>query len=191
MTYDEAKKLIFIVLAALPHMQDRAMDLKPTAQMWSILMADIPGDVAAKAVAKVLMTAKFFPTVAEIREAAAGMMRTKDSTLPLPEEAWEEVLKKLDPYKVPQWSSPEIDRVVKMIGYRDLCEGHNMDLKRAHFLRLYGEYRRRMADRETNQTVQALTQDVVAKLMPGAAGQTGEVQAYGYDRAICAGGNRR
>jgi hypothetical protein len=68
MNQQEAAKLVAFALANFPTMQER--DMKPTAVLWFQMLSDIPFEVAERALMKVLATAKFFPSVAEIREAA-------------------------------------------------------------------------------------------------------------------------
>jgi len=64
--------------------------MRPTANLWSEMLSDIPFDIAKAALIKVLATARFWPTVAEIREAAASIANPGILT---PAEAWGQVIK--------------------------------------------------------------------------------------------------
>jgi len=68
MTRKEIGQLIELAAANFPHIQNK--DLKPTAMLWGEVLADIPFDRARAGVIEILLTAKYFPNMAEIREAS-------------------------------------------------------------------------------------------------------------------------
>ncbi|HMM22946.1 MAG TPA: replicative helicase loader/inhibitor [Selenomonadales bacterium] len=150
MTFEEAKKLVIMGLSAFPHMQDH--DMRQTAILWSKLLADLDCSLAEAALVKVLMTAKFFPTVADIRE-AADSMKSREGQPPAPEDAWSEVLRNLNPYKAPTWSHPLIGEAVKVLGYRNLCESEHPGWDRKNFFDIYEALMRRNKEERLNQTV--------------------------------------
>jgi hypothetical protein len=166
MTLEQAKKLVLLALLAFPNMQDKAFSASGVAMLWQKLLNDIPYEVAEKAVSKVLMTSKFFPTVAEIREAVESL-KEKQSALPSAEDAWEEVSRKLDIYKTPTWSHPAIARVVKLIGFSNLCHSENIAIERGQFFKIYSAYEKREKDSEVNQNVLAMVGGIT-KLLHGA-----------------------
>lgn len=69
MTANEAKQLAAIATAAFPTMQER--DMAPTARTWAILLEDLPFELGKTALARVLSQSRYFPTLADIRSAAA------------------------------------------------------------------------------------------------------------------------
>ena len=163
MTLEQARKLVLLALLAFPNMQDKAFSAKGVAMLLQKLLSDIPYDIAEKAVSKVIMTSKFFPTIAEIRE-AAGTLKENSSILPSAEDAWEEVCRKLDPYKVPTWSHPMVAKVVKLIGFSNLCHSENIAVERGQFLKIYAAYEKREKDSEVNQNVLSLVSGITKAL---------------------------
>ena len=96
-------------------------------------------------VVKLLNTAKFFPTIAEVREAAGQMVaHVRHEGKPDAGEAWGEVIKFLKarspcdsrPYK---WPCPEIEEAAKRIGLTSLfaLEIKDEPIVRAQFMRIY------------------------------------------------------
>lgn len=83
MTDIQIKELVFMALANFPHMQEK--ELGPTISLWKGMLDDLPYPLAKNALFKVLSTAKFWPNVSEIREAALSLT---GNSPPLPAEAW-------------------------------------------------------------------------------------------------------
>lgn len=138
MTKNEVKHLLQWATANFPSMQEK--DMRPTAALWEKMLGDLPYDVAESAMVKVLATTKFFPTVAEIREAAIAVAQPKGLTAA---EAWGEVVQAISrfgqyrPDEAVASLSPSTARVVRLMGFRDLCISENNGVDRAHFLRMY------------------------------------------------------
>jgi len=145
MTNKEISALLALATANFPHISEK--DMKPTALLWKEMLSDIPFEVAKAALIKVLATAKYWPTVAEIREAATSL--TNPDILPAP-EAWAQVMKAIR-YN---WSVDKLDPIVRKaiegfggldgIGY---CE--NIDVVRGQFMKAYEQY----ASREKEMVV--------------------------------------
>ena len=151
MTAQDANRLVAVAVAAYPSMQDR--DLAMTARVWERALADLPLAVVERAVLKLIMTRKFFPAVAEIREAAESLL---DNGHPTPEEAWGEVMKQLNPYRAPQYSDPLIHRAVRAVGYLSICMSERLGVERAHFLQIYQAYLNRAVDTATNESIEKI-----------------------------------
>jgi hypothetical protein len=130
----EIINLLGIATANFPNLQQKEM--KPTAILWEKALADIPYDVAEKAVIKVLSTSKFFPTIAEIREAMAQITqpRTLDAM-----EAWgliNEAIRKFGYYRqkeAMEFLPDDIREMVKRFTWRELCLSENVETLRAQF----------------------------------------------------------
>lgn len=144
--------------------------MKMTVQAWHQLLADIPFEAAKAALIKLLTTIKYFPTIAELREAALRCT----TSLPTPEEAWEEVRGKLsgDTYiklkyknEKPQFSCPEIEQAVNQLGLEDLLMSENISYDRTQFLRFYETIRNRAIADKQEQHLAELTK--AQKLLPG------------------------
>lgn len=134
MNRKEIINLIGIATANFPNLQQKEM--QPTAVLWEKALSDIPYDIAEKALIKVLSTSKFFPTIADIREAVAQITqpRTIDAM-----EAWgliSEAIRKYGYYQQAEAmrSLPsEVADMVKRFTWRELCLSENVDTLRAQF----------------------------------------------------------
>jgi len=120
--------------ANFPRLQEK--DMSQTAKLWEKSLSDIPYDVAEKSLLKVLSTSKFFPTISEIREAAAQITqpRTMDAM-----EAWgliNQAIRKYGHYRPEDGLNSLPDDVRQMaerFGWRELCLNENPDTLRAQF----------------------------------------------------------
>lgn len=127
-------RLISIATANFPSMQEK--DMRPTAVLWEKALSDIPYEVAEKALIKVLATSRFFPTVAEIREAATELTQPRMMDW---SEAWGligQAIRRHGFYGEAEAMAelPEdVARMAKRFGWRDLCLNENVDVMRAHF----------------------------------------------------------
>ena len=111
------------------------------------------------ALTKLCRTAKFFPTVAEIYEAAESVKQTaqgdgqKDAG-----QAWEEVMrlvKTCHMYKPWTYSTPEVEQAVKQFGKMELIslEESAMNTARAQFRNIYNGILARKKERNQNKAV--------------------------------------
>ena len=138
MTSKEIAQLVFLASTNFPNMQQK--DLEPTCHLWEKMFSDMPYDLAEAALIKVLSTAKFWPTVAEIREAAAQISqpRIMDAS-----EAWGQVMEGLRRFGLYQaqaamdWFSPDVRMMVKRFGWYELCHTDNIDVVRGQFMRAW------------------------------------------------------
>ena len=143
----EVKKLLQWATANFPGMQER--DMRPTAALWEKILGDLSYDVAETALIKVLATAKFFPTVAEIREAAVAVNAPQGLTAA---EAWGIVIKSIKDYGYYReaealQSMPEaVAQVVRWMGWQELCHSDNVDVIRGQFLKMYEAETKRHQD---------------------------------------------
>jgi Loader and inhibitor of phage G40P. len=168
MTRNEIKKLIAIALGGYPNMQK--LNMTATVDAWEACLSDMEFDFAKMALAKTMLTNKFFPTVAEIREAGKNLV-DHHNRVPTAEEAWAEVLKRIqqpqygyyftdsaDELKErppeAKWSHPLIGEIVKnMGGLSALRRSENNGLDRYNFLESYKRQEKTAFDRLTNNTV--------------------------------------
>ena len=165
MTINEARRLVAVALAAYPSMQEK--DLSLTAAVWQKALGDLPLDNLEKAVIKIIVSKKFFPSISEIRSEAVSFAAPLH---PLPEEAWAEVMAQLDPYRTPRYSAPVIHRAVKAVGYLNLCMSERIGVERAHFLQIYGAFLQTDTNRRQNEAVMEITGAHAPELMRLLAG---------------------
>ena len=148
-----AEVIALVALATGAHPAAQGKDPKPVVEAWSLMLADIPFVVAKAAVIKVCRESKFFPSVADIVEAAQELDPEKEK-LPTAAEAWEEVVKLIidyGPYRAPAYSCDLVRRAAQSIGWLQLCTGDNAEADRAHFFKIYESMRSRHKDQRENE----------------------------------------
>lgn len=146
---------------------------KEKTEVYSVMLADIPAEVLDATTKQLLSTCKFFPSIAEIRDAAFAISAPD---MPDALTAWQEVYKAIRRYgydKRPEFDNPIINTTVKALGWSSLClaEDDNWLVKR--FCDAYQVYAKRHADdakmlpavKATRQQLQAQT--VIMQLSEG------------------------
>lgn len=151
MNSEQAGKVITMLAAAYP----RQALSTPTMAVYNQLLSDLSYEQAQAAVIKHIATSKFFPGIAEIRQAALEVSLDK---LPGPAEAWSEAQKqiRLKGYTgKPDFSNPLIAKTVDaMGGWMELCQSEEpTGVIRAHFLRIYEGLAESEADRIKTATL--------------------------------------
>ena len=120
------------------------------------MLSDIPPQILEAAVKKLIMTNKFLPSIAEIRETAYGIKSTISGTAaPDESEAWGEVIKAIRSvgyYGKPTFSHEAITSAVNNIGWQDICMTtyDGMNTLRAQFRRAYQLAAQRQKDNRDN-----------------------------------------
>ncbi|NLI74758.1 MAG: hypothetical protein GX369_08360 [Euryarchaeota archaeon] len=142
MTKKEVGQLLVLAVSNYPHMQDK--DLRTTARLWQEILSDMPFELAKNALLKVLVTAKYWPTVAEIREAALAL---QNPGMISPAEAWSQANAALDKYGYYRadegmGSLPtEVQKTIRACGgWGAICTSENIDTVRAQFLRMFADF---------------------------------------------------
>lgn len=129
---------------------------KDRLQFYVMMLSDIPPQILEVAVKKLIMTNKFLPSIAEIREAAYGIKGTISGTAaPDESEAWGEVIKAIRSvgyYGKPKFSHETITATVNNIGWQDICMTTNdgMNTLRSQFRRAYQLAAQRQNDNRDN-----------------------------------------
>jgi hypothetical protein len=101
------------------------------------LLKDIPEDELQAIVDQAIATSKFLPTIAEIRDMRHGLQNFGQLTYV---EAWDTVLmeiRRIGSYGSPHFDDPLTARVVKSMGWRELCISENPGIDRAQFRDMY------------------------------------------------------
>jgi hypothetical protein len=144
MTRDEFKVLVKGMKAV--YAQPTFIPDQDAFKMWYALLGDLTYDACALAIKKYMLTNKFPPTVAEIRELVSGIVNGDPLTWG---ESWERALnavRKFGSYnKVAALESldPLTRKCVESVGYMDLCMSENIMVERAHFQRIFEIYSKR------------------------------------------------
>lgn len=120
------------------------------------MLSDIPLSILEASVKKLIMTNKFLPSIAEIRETAYGIKEIISGTAaPDESEAWGEVIKAIRSvgyYGKPKFSHEAITVAVNNIGWQDICMTTNegMNILRSQFRRAYQLSVERQKDNRDN-----------------------------------------
>lgn len=136
MTTDDAGLLIATLAAAYPRQQ-----LEPaTIEVYARSLADLDHDLAAAAVARIIASSTFFPSIAEIRTMAAELV----TGLPGPTQAWTLAA------NPNSRTGPLPDAVAEALsavgGSWALRRTTNLETFRSQFRRAYEEIRQREID---------------------------------------------
>lgn len=140
MTHEETLKIMALLTAAYP----QANIEEETIQIYIKFLLDLPCEAGQAAALELIASSRWFPAVAELRQAAVEAM--PENQIPGPGEAWGEVVGQLRAvgwYGRPSFSHPAITKAVKAMGWRELCMSENVVADRAHFLRIYENYQER------------------------------------------------
>lgn len=122
------------LLAAYP----RAPLHPDTLPTYSAFMSDIQDEVLLAAVTAHIATSEYFPTISQIR-AAAAKIETGAGAAPDAYAAWFEVCEMMRQghHTKPKFSHPFIDEIVSKMGWYDLRTSDNQISDRARFIEAY------------------------------------------------------
>ncbi len=143
MTPQEAQQVVTLLIAAFPVQLaklDREQQLD-TFRVYRSMLVDLDFTRVDGAVRRLLATARFMPTIAEIRAAvgvvAHGVKRSGA-------EAWGDVhaaMRKYGSHRSPgvdfDFDDPIVTRLVRAFGWFDLCRSENATADRARFIDAY------------------------------------------------------
>ena len=127
------------------------------------------------AVLRIMRTAHFFPTAAEIFEAAEKVEQAANKTgLPDAGEAWREAMANVyENHVYHPWiySCPEVEKAVKRFGKKELCSPgeHEVNTARAQFMKIYNEIVTRGREERANHHVLTQMGDRVQALIEDSA----------------------
>ena len=114
--------------------------------VWYALLHDLDYQILSKVLQQYMLTNKFKPTVAELREIYAELVSPATSDW---SEGWEQVSKAIGHYgmyqeKAAMESFDEVTReVVKRLGFQNICLSENIVADRARFAEIYQAIHRR------------------------------------------------
>ena len=140
--------------------------------MWFALMGDLSYEVCNVAIQKYMLTNKFPPTVAEIRELAANVVNGDPLTWG---ESWERALNAVRRFGSYNQAAaldsldPLTRKCVDSIGYMQLCMSENIMVERAHFQKIFDIYQKR---EQTDKQMPLQLQEAISRLqIKGVDGQ--------------------
>lgn len=153
--------------------KEKILPNEQAMQLWFNQLQDIPYKVAEVTLNKWVATNKWSPSIADIREQAAGLMQGEAKDWG---EAWNDVRKAVRLYgsyqpKEAMESLDEITRqAVKRIGYLSICMSENIATERANFRMVYEQLQQRQKqDAQLPPRLKALISN-----MPMLLGEGGE-----------------
>jgi hypothetical protein len=158
--------LLGIATANFPSMQTR--DMQPTAVLWEKALNDMDYPTAEKALIKVLSTSRFFPTIADIREAAAQITnpRVMDAM-----EAWGlivQAIRKHGMYRQKEGLEslpPDVREMANRFTWRELCLNENPDTMRAQFRMAWETQSKRENEmRQIPQEIRGMLEQMTGKM---------------------------
>lgn len=144
MTRDEFKILVKGMKAV--YAQPTFIPDQDAFNMWFALLGDLHYEACAMAIKKYMLTNKFPPTVAEIREMVSGIVNGDPLTWG---ESWERALNAVRKYgsygKMEALDSLDslTRKCVESIGYMELCMSGNIMVERAHFQKVFEVFSKR------------------------------------------------
>jgi hypothetical protein len=108
-------------------------------ELYIELLTDIQARVLEKSALDHISRSSFFPSIAELRQAAFKLV---ESIHPQPTEyeAWSEVqaeIRRVGYCGKPEFADPIAAKVVEQLGWRNLCTSDNQVSDRAHFIQAY------------------------------------------------------
>ena len=145
MTFEEWKKLVKGLKSV--YTSERFLPDREAVQIWYSLLKDMDYKVLALAAQKYMVTGKFPPTVAELRECAVEVLEPK-----VKEDyghGWEQVMKAVSKYgyynteEALASMDPVTRKCVKRLGWKNICTSENQIADRANFRQIYEQERQR------------------------------------------------
>lgn len=158
----EITEIVSGLAAAYPNFELRT----DTIRVYCATLADLTPEVLHAAAKDCISRCKFFPTVAELREAAAAIVTGSRHIRPAA-EAWGEFLHlalHCGHNNKPHIADPIFRQAIDALGWAALCQSENQVADRARFIEVYNQYASRMVqdaitlpevERETQQQIAA------------------------------------
>ena len=167
MTAEETGEVLRLMFGAFPSQRSRMGDdqIKTTAAVYGLGLGDLEVAQVRAAVIRLVRTAKFFPTIAEIR-AEVGIVAS--GAVMAGAEQWGAVRRAIGRYGVNR--EPGVDfvfgdettaRAVAALGWRDLCLSDSATADRARFIEAYDAI-----EKTTRREAQASEGATVRRLKP-------------------------
>lgn len=144
MTKTDTVKLLAVINAAYPNMQIS----EATVSVWHELLGDLDINLVLAATKKLILESPYPPTIADIRKRAVEIMTLPEDRIDAA-EAWGEVEKAIRWYgyyseaEALASMSPRTAKVVRYIGWREICLNEEPGVVRGQFLKMYQQVQER------------------------------------------------
>lgn len=188
MTQQQAQQVVAILGAAFASQLTRMgeSDAKAWARVYAKGLEDLDFESTRSAVDRLVKTARFLPTIAEIR---AAVVDVNHGSRRAGGAAWEDVraaMSRYGAYRVPgqdfTFDDPIVAQAVKGLGWKDLCLSENSVADRARFIELYDQLAR------GERTDAAASPGAVSAALPPASSKAREL-VNTVQRSLTAGGS--
>jgi hypothetical protein len=147
MTKKDTIKLFAIFTAAYPRF-DTFKDperLRPVIELWTEMLADIPYPVAEVAAKKLILESPYPPTISDMRKQIVDITMDPADRID-GATAWGEVVQAIRKYgyyrpeEALSSMSPRAAKVVRMIGWREICACEEPGVIRGQFIKMYDSF---------------------------------------------------
>jgi len=134
----ETVQLLAVVNAAFPNMQVTEV----MVSLWHELLKDLDFKIAKLAVKKLILESPFSPTIADVRKRAIEIMTPPENRINA-SEAWGEVMDAIQyigyyrQKDALESMSPITAKVIKYMGWQEICLSERPDVVRGQFLKMY------------------------------------------------------
>ena len=179
MTQAETAKLVAVLMASFPSNKATAA----TSQVYERMLADLDYAAAQAAVERLLATARFMPTIGEIRETALALTYGEQKP---GGEAWSAVVRAMKAegaWRTPggefTFPDPVTAECVALMDWRELCLSTNTIADRARFIELYDSLAVQHRQRQLSDGLPAMQRFKAIEAQRAIAARTGETDAAG------------
>lgn len=173
MNQKETAKILAVLAAAYPKFEVDETKLR----VWHEMLGDMEYEVVAVAVKKCMLEKTFAPSIAEVRQEVVKIMNPNRLTSA---EAWGEVEYAIKRYgataaydgtSYKDVLSPLTLRVVKLMGWVDMCRAENTAVIRGQFIKLYEqsyaqETEELLLPEKLKETIQQISPPKKQRLLP-------------------------
>ncbi len=181
MNLNETVKLLFIIRGLYP--RDKAFDktkddLAKIAEVWKVMLSDVPFDLAQAAVLAIASTSQFAPGISDIR---IWYMNFRGEKTMDADEAWGLVQRAIKQHGYSQADKAQesmpinVWRMVERMGWRNLCMSEEPGVERGQFMKMWGIYQKRADEMSMlPPAVRQIIKEVSQQREPGALGMSGD-----------------
>ncbi len=144
MVRSEVAKLLAVLAAAYPRFEVNEL----TERIWFEMLQDIPYQVAQVAIKKLILESPYPPAIADVRKRAMEIVAPPEERID-GSEAWGEVIRAIHCYGYYKEAEalasmlPKTAKVVKWMGWQEICTSENVDVTRGQFLKMYQQIQAR------------------------------------------------
>lgn len=173
MTMNEVMRFLTIVASSYPqYTKQIQQNLENMSIVWGAFLAEIPFETAIVVLQHLIPKSPYPPTVYDFRR---ELLKLVEDEVPDAAEAWGRVMNAVRFYGVYRAdealeSLDEATRkVVKAIGWREICLAEDLSVIRAHFIKLYEAYSERQLEQKlvNPAAVSGITSKLPNKVLNG------------------------